>query len=641
MIVAAFAVTVFANAPTASADCSVTPTVKVGSTGANVMCVQTIVGATADGSFGPMTKAAVMAWQAGHSLVADGVVGPMTAAKMNASPVGGTFPAGCSSASGYSTTTGMPCTGGSNLPAGCTSTAGFSPTTGMSCSGGSTPTSTGPLTGGAGDATITDTSTDVETTVNEGTSDTKVLGFKVEADGGDIALTNVKVSMIADGASSSSYRLNHYISGVSVWMGSTKVGSADVDEFTKTGNLYTKSISLDNATVREGSSKKATFYVTVDALDNIDTTDFNGTWSMSASNVRFQDSTGVVLTSSFGGTSTDLEDLDGTDEGENNFDFQSLASSGDVKVVVSKDSSSPDAQNVVGDDSSSTKNVLLLAFKVKATGSDVTFDTLNITTALSGVSGDVRTDIASELQLKNGSDTLATFDGADLDGTETFNLDDTFTISADTTEVFKVYATINQIDGTNLHSGSAMGASFASFSPEDENGDIVTDTGSAAGNNQTFVVDVPTVALVGTPTLAVSTQTDGTATGEEDTYKATIVMDVTAPDAASIYLPLDTFSYGTSGAAGVEFTVTGGATVVSAALQYSGTDSILDTNSYRVDAGATQRFTFNVYLRGNDTQGKVTLTSLWYETAAGTPDGTPEVTSGWTNFKTPLVLLAK
>ena len=45
------------------------------------------------------------------------------------------YPAGCTSTSGFSTTTGQACSGISNLPPGCTSTSGFSVTTGASCSG--------------------------------------------------------------------------------------------------------------------------------------------------------------------------------------------------------------------------------------------------------------------------------------------------------------------------------------------------------------------------------------------------------------------------------------------------------------------------------------------------------------------------
>lgn len=42
---------------------------------------------------------------------------------------------GCSSTSGYSTTTGMSCNGATTIPVGCTTTTGFSGTTGMPCNG--------------------------------------------------------------------------------------------------------------------------------------------------------------------------------------------------------------------------------------------------------------------------------------------------------------------------------------------------------------------------------------------------------------------------------------------------------------------------------------------------------------------------
>ena len=132
----------------ANADCSITSTLRVGSVGVQVQCLQTIVGASADGKFGPLTKAAVMAWQSGHGLVADGVVGPLTRAALAGAPSSGGLPAGCTSTSGFSPTTGAPCNSGTGtgLPAGCTSTSGFSPTTGQSCSGGGAVVVTGVVT---------------------------------------------------------------------------------------------------------------------------------------------------------------------------------------------------------------------------------------------------------------------------------------------------------------------------------------------------------------------------------------------------------------------------------------------------------------------------------------------------------------
>lgn len=52
-----------------------TATLKVGSKGMYVKDLQTLVGAVADGNFGPNTKAKVMAWQSANGLVADGVFG--------------------------------------------------------------------------------------------------------------------------------------------------------------------------------------------------------------------------------------------------------------------------------------------------------------------------------------------------------------------------------------------------------------------------------------------------------------------------------------------------------------------------------------------------------------------------------------
>lgn len=57
--------------------------IRQGASGASVVVIQRIVGASADGRFGPRTKAAVRAWQAAHGLVADGIVGPLTWAAMN------------------------------------------------------------------------------------------------------------------------------------------------------------------------------------------------------------------------------------------------------------------------------------------------------------------------------------------------------------------------------------------------------------------------------------------------------------------------------------------------------------------------------------------------------------------------------
>jgi len=57
-------------------------TVRKGSKGDTVKAVQTALGLTADGDFGPGTEAAVIQWQRSKGLVPDGIVGRSTLAAM-------------------------------------------------------------------------------------------------------------------------------------------------------------------------------------------------------------------------------------------------------------------------------------------------------------------------------------------------------------------------------------------------------------------------------------------------------------------------------------------------------------------------------------------------------------------------------
>ena len=152
-MVAVVGVAMFSGATqAAAATCSITTTLKVGSKGVQVKCLQSALGLSADGSFGPKTKAAVVAFQKNAGLTADGVFGAKSRAAWMAGSTGMsmTYPAGCTSSTGFSSTTGQPCTGTvmtTTYPAGCTSASGYSPTTGANCSTGvSTPVnSSGPL----------------------------------------------------------------------------------------------------------------------------------------------------------------------------------------------------------------------------------------------------------------------------------------------------------------------------------------------------------------------------------------------------------------------------------------------------------------------------------------------------------------
>ena len=149
MIVAVLVVGAVAFSNTAAAaDCTITSTLRVGSKGEQVKCLQAAVGVTADGSFGKMTKAAVQAWQSAKGLVADGVFGAKSRATFTGGSVGMTYPAGCTSASGFSSTTGTKCDAVVVVTApvtGCEGGAVYNSNTGAPCAGAVVPT-TGSVT---------------------------------------------------------------------------------------------------------------------------------------------------------------------------------------------------------------------------------------------------------------------------------------------------------------------------------------------------------------------------------------------------------------------------------------------------------------------------------------------------------------
>jgi len=304
-----------------------TATLRVGSRGAAVMEVQKLVGVTADGAFGPMTEAAVKVWQANVGLYADGIFGPASRAKAYelAGSTGVVAPSsGCQAGWIVNPFTNQPC--------GTTT-----PTT------PSTPSTPSTLKGGTGDSSITAYNTGLKKDIKEGDEDVKVLGAKIEADGSDIAVNSIKVSL--KGNKTSSTRVSKYVDSVDIYKGDEVVGSADVSDFTKSGTTYTKSITLKNAVVRDGD--KDAFYVVFNAASSIDDKDNGNDIDVSIVSYRFQDATGVVSTT----TSTISKTV--------NLDLSNTSS-----IKMKSSSNNPEKATIKVDDKDSTEDVLALAFKL-------------------------------------------------------------------------------------------------------------------------------------------------------------------------------------------------------------------------------------------------------------------------------------
>ncbi len=606
--------------PAAAADCTIVSTLRVGSVGAEVSCLQASLGVSADGKFGPMTAAAVKAWQASKGLAADGVFGAMSRAAMSGS-----------------TTV---------LPAGCQAGWLVNPMTGASCTGGST--SGGALEGGAGDLNGADVlSTYSGEEVLEGDEDVKVLAIELEADNGsDLKISSLKLGFAnTELTAGSSKKMDSVIDEVKVWMGSDEVGSASSDDFSESDDVYTKSISLSDAVVKAGDKEK--LYVTVSSVSNVDSDDLANDWTVAVESVRFEDAEGVVTTdSSTGDLGTENYTNNTAEAAEKLFSFEDLSSSGDVELKVSKGSASPEATAVSVDDTSDTNNVVLLEAKLKAEGTDMTVDNIEFDVTPTGANANV---IVKEYKLLlDGEEIDSIAAGSIADGVtgtiEFTNLEDDFMIDLGDTAVIQVVADINDLEAT-FGNGDSILVSFANASNvddttntvvEDENGDTVVAadrSGSAVGETQTFYSDGMQVSLVSVD-ADVTADADPATAGSDSTGTFVIKFKVTA-FGDDIYVDKDAVEDTTpfNTATQLAYSVTNtGTTAAAVAVLQSTAD--LQTDSYLVEEGTSETFTLTVALTSaTDTFSRIKLESIGYKVGSDAA-GDTQYTADLDNFKT-------
>jgi len=631
----------------------------------------------ADGKFGPLSVAAAKIWQASRSLMVDGVMGAMSRASAVAqinsgvvNPAPGIYPAGCSSFEGFSVTTGLSCaaatypagctsnTGYSvttglscaatptTLPAGCTSTVGYSPTTGVKCDGTSTTPTPGTLEGGAGSIDdVQELSSLSGEEVSEGDSDKKVAGWTFTADNGsDLAIIAFKLTFEQTDATSSD-KMSDYIDKVTVWQGSTEVGSADVGDFSENTNIYTKTINLSGAVIK--ADEDSDFYVTVDAVNNIDSGDLgDNTFALILADVRYQDATGVVLTDSTTG------DLPSTV----NFSFETIATTTGLELKVSKTTGTSgnavnDAHVVDVDDTSDTNDVPLLAFDIKADGDLKNIQNIAVkvvSTNTVGGSGTVAT-IANSYSLwmdgtkidsVNNGDLTTTVDGAVVvttGDTAFINFNDIdFDMDDGDTAHFIVKADINDTQAGSFVNGNTLQATMADATEvdyivaEDANGDdiAITDLTGAASADAIAFYDTGIQVKFNSATATVSHVGDPATVGDSDQGTFVIKFDVTA-FGADMFIDKDAVEeYVGTTVTQVSYYFedgnTQGGDMAAGVATLTSTGDAVGTNSFRVGEGETETFTLTVNgAASTDTFVHVAITGIgWNDTSNATAGDT-------------------
>lgn len=568
-------------------------TLKVGSKGQYVMTLQTLVGATpVDGVFGPMTKAKVMAWQAANGLTADGVFGPMSKAKANE---GGT----------------------TTCPAGQ-----FDPMTGKPC-GTTTPTV---LEGGAGDLTVTASSKNTEDSIKEGTEE-KVLSLKLEADDSDIQVTNLKLEFMNDSGHGSE-KLTDYADKVKVYLGSAEVGSVDVSDMKRDSgspDLYTKSIALSNAVVKDGDTDY--LYVAVVASDDLDSSDMHASleWTVTAESVRYEDGTGLTM----------------TDETNESAGFNVTLASDDDKLDVKSSSANPDDTTVKVYENKTTDDVLALAFKLDndEDSSDMDLQTIQVTADTSltltedaaGVA--LVEDFIDSVVLKIAGEEFEAEDlvVADLNATGdivtyTFEIDGDVTLDAGDVEEAKVYV--------SFYDQGTAGANYA----DDTTVEFAVDAADIEAEVDGDEVDSSDINGSQTGALLTVNSSAATVTGMRWSVNTTgTIIDfyftVEAEDDDYTVATADIADTTSGTASFVDVTAGAGAPVTDSEgtlTKYSGDDvDNVSTTGLQVDEGekTTFRLRYNISNTTNNMWAEVKITSVAGQTVDDDTQTSPTATT--------------
>jgi hypothetical protein len=447
-----------APATTGTASFTYTRDLTIGSTGSDVVALQDMLIASGDlvmpagvskGYFGAITKSALAKWQAAKGVSpASGYFGPITRSM-------------------------IPMTSGSTS------------TDNDSTSSSST------LKGGNGDIqSFTETTSNTETTVGEGKTES-VIGAEIKADdNSDLEINSMKIA--AGIGSDGSTRLNRYADSFEIVLNGKVVGSADASDFSRNGATSTATIALKNAIIEAGEKER--LYVQFVAADNIDSDDQDNSINVSIDRVRFTDASGFTT------------DANPDETISANVTFEDATDSSDAKVQSSSDN--PDATILKTQDTSSSDEYAVFAFKIKTGSNSDDVDITSLPIALSIYNSatssinteDLITDMYIEVDGRQYSDYSISNSSIAATSpevaTSTFTIDEgDLTIKGDDSVDAVVYVKFGRQSGRYAASGTTLTASVtgASITAENANGDTVDMSGTVNGKTHTANISAATV----------------------------------------------------------------------------------------------------------------------------------------------------
>ncbi len=692
-----------------AATCVFTGSLTIGASGAEVTCLQEYlisagysIPAGATGYFGTQTQMAVAAWQTAHNVApAAGYFGPLSQATyatlMSAMGSGSgsttyspgcssntgfssttglpctsvvtTFPAGCSSTAGFSTTTGMSCSSGmTSLPAGCTSTSGFSSTTGMSCGNGSS----GSLSGG--ETSISDVSLDDadDTEINEGEEKVSLGQIQFDVDDADAELDRVDIVFQSDDNQVSTdageeedpwkvfdtvYLLDEDGNEIASMSADDEDNWDEADQLASMTDAEAFRIRFsDVSEIFEEGANNATIWVAADiasSVDGADSDDAQWTIAIEVDGLRFTDGAGI-----------DTEVDAGSAASGDTAGFAIQEAGADSEFTVSESSDSPDAQTLeVNETSTSTETIAIFDLEADSDGGDVKLTDFPLTLTIANTTtGDDMGEVVDDVMVEiDGTTYSADENPSSTDASQTFTFgdiddDDIVINSGESIEATVMVKFRSQgTGGSNYASGTTIFASTAITSSDVEDADSGDDVGAVDGDATAETMTLAgsgIMVVLSSPAETEITEIDGTF---NDTATFTFEVDITAFGDDDVYINKDFADIVTSSTSGdvdiiYAIDVSTGAALTSVSGTISDTSDAdevtADSSAYsaaysgeeffKIDNGETESFTITITgtNQTNNKQVRAYLSAIEFTTdditAATAEDASTAVISSYT-----------
>jgi len=586
-----------------------------GMTSADVKNLQIKLGVTpTSGYFGPITLAAVKTFQTAHGVINTGYVGPLTRAQLNTlyctptttTTIATGYPAGCTSAVGFSTTTGLSCAGTVSYPAGCTSAVGFSSTTGLSCAT--------PVAATEGTLTITQNPIPGSGTVivYGGNVQKEISAYKIKATNSDIRVKRVILQFGLPG--DFPWR---DLSAISIWDGTTML-----KEVPATSAYFTEAIFA------------TTYTMTLDGLDVLVAKDTEKVLSVKTTATSVPATIfGIPIT-----VTIPANGVRGVDTSSLNvygpavvlaLQLFNTAPAQAPTLTITAATDNPLAGNVIGDPANITR-IDLLKISVKAANIDMTWKggLVNVT---QGAASQI-----SAVELYDGTTLLAGAPGPGVNTTSTPCNFGTYTLAqaAGTTKILTVKGVVvaAPIPGTVVSSTLPIA------------GLVGVDSNSAAQNNATAITGNPLTLYLIAPTFALNNasvvRSSFSTSTTNDVGDFTIGIKVTA-NGGDIYLPTvdhTTLGVATGAPEGFLPIINSGAGTLGATTSYWSCDSVatesavVDDFTWRIPEGATSVCTENLHLRNGTAAGyyNVSIGNItWGTSVTDLNDGINNIDQNW------------